>query len=202
MKKQLIVAVSREFGSGGHVIAKAIAEAFELPLYDRNLLHNISEEKKVDASNLLQYDEAPKNRFLTRRVQGHSNSPEENIAQMQFDYLKKMAAAGESFVIIGRCAETILKGNEGLLTMFITGDMDAKIKRTAEREGISEKQAEKRILAMDKQRKAYHNHYSEHRWGDSRYYDVCINSNRLGIEKTTEVLVEYIKKFTLEQSNQ
>lgn len=195
MERQLIVAISREFGSGGHVIARDIAERFGLPVYDRNLLHDISAEKNVDASNLIQYDEVPKNRFLSRRVQGHTNSPEENIAQMQFEYLKKKAASGESFVVIGRCAETVLKGAEGLITIFVTGDMDAKIERTAKSKEISKKEAEKMILSMDKQRKAYHNHYSEHRWGDSRYYDICINSSRLGIDETTEVLVTYIEKF-------
>lgn len=191
----MIIAVSREYGSGGHVVARDIAKYFDLPVYDRSILEHISEEKNVDVANLIRYDEAPRNHFLSRRVKGHTNSPEENIAQMQFDFLQKRAKEGQSFVVIGRCAETVLRGTDGLLTIFVTGDTEVKIARTATTQGISEKEAEKINRSMDKQRRTYHNHYSDHSWGDCKYYDICINSSRLGIPGTTEVLIDYIERF-------
>ena len=192
--KQLIIAVSREFGSGGHCIAEELARRFELPLYDRNLLKEIADEKNVDSSNLEKYDELPKSHLFSRTVRGFSNSPEEQVANMQFDFLRKKAEEGESFVIVGRCAETILKGNPGLITIFVLGDMDAKINRIAGLHLISRAEAERMIWRHDRKRKAYHNHYCEMKWGDSRNYDLCINSNKLGIERTTDTLEQYIRE--------
>ena len=100
--KQLIIAVSREYGSGGHVIAEALAKEFDLPLYDYNLLHEIAEEKGVDYNDLINYDESPHSRLLSRTVRGHNNSPSKNIAELQFNHLKRMADSGKSFVIVGR----------------------------------------------------------------------------------------------------
>ncbi|MCI6925650.1 cytidylate kinase-like family protein [Butyricicoccus porcorum] len=192
--KQLIIAVSREFGSGGHCIAEELARRFALPLYDRNILEEIADEKNVDSRNLEKYDELPKNHLFSRTVRGFSNSPEEQIANMQFDFLRKKAEEGASFVIVGRCAETILKGNPGLITIFVLGDMDAKIKRIAGLHLISRAEAERMIWRHDRKRKAYHNHYCEMKWGDSRNYDLCINSNKLGIERTTDTLEQYIRE--------
>ena len=192
--KQLIIAVSREFGSGGHCIAEELARRFALPLYDRNILEEIADEKNVDSRNLEKYDELPKNHLFSRTVRGFSNSPAEQIANMQFDFLRKKAEEGASFVIVGRCAETILKGNPGLITIFVLGDMDAKIKRIAGLHLISRAEAERMIWRHDRKRKAYHNHYCEMKWGDSRNYDLCINSNKLGIERTTDTLEQYIRE--------
>ena len=89
MGKQLIISVGREFGSGGHVIAEELARRFELPLYDNNLLEHIAEEKEISHESLKKYDERPKNRLFSRTVRGYSNSMQENLANMQFDYLKR-----------------------------------------------------------------------------------------------------------------
>ena len=87
-KKQLIISVSREFGSGGHVIAEALANIFNIPMYDHDILKEIaSKDVLIDAALLEKYDEVPRNRLLYRKVNGFSNSPSENIANMQFDFL-------------------------------------------------------------------------------------------------------------------
>ena len=79
-----------------------------------------------------------------------------------------------------------------MISIFVLADRDAKVKRTAQCEGITEKEAEIMMFQHDKYRKAYHNHYANMKWGDSRLYDMCINSTRLGIEKTTDVVYDYI----------
>lgn len=193
MGKQVIISISREYGSGGHEIARHIAEKFNLPMYDHNLLDEIAEGKNVDAGKMAKYDELPK-AFMTRTVRGFTNSPEENIAQLQFDFLRKKAASGESFVVVGRCSETILKDYEGLIPIFIMGDYDHKLERVMERREFSAKEAALAINRHDKKRKAYHNRYCDIKWGDSRNYDICINSSRLGIEGTVEALSDYISK--------
>lgn len=194
MSKQLIISVGREFGSGGHAIAELLAKKFDLPFYDRNLLDEIANEKSLNRTELEQYDEIPKKRLLSRTVRGFSNSPEENIANLQFDYIKKIAESGKSFVIVGRCSENVLKGNDALVSVFILGDMESKIKRTQEVRGITREQAEAVIYRHDKHRKSYHNYYCTGKWGDSRNYDISINSSRLGLEGTADILEAYIKE--------
>lgn len=192
-KKQVIIAIGREYGSGGHAIAEKLAERFELPFYDHNLLDEIANEKNIDVNNLQKYDEVPRNRLFSRTVKGYSNSPEEVIANMQFDFLRQKAEAGDSFVVVGRCAETILKDYKGLISIFILGDMDKKKARVAEIYNMSETAAESKIMRHDKKRKSYHNYYCEGKWGDSRNYDLTINSSKMGIEGTKDILEEYIK---------
>ena len=193
MSKQVIISIGREFGSGGHEIAQHLADRFSLPLYDYNLLREIAQEKNVSASNLEQYDEVPKKGF-SKTVRGFNNSPQLNIAYMQFDFLKKKAAEGESFVVVGRCSEEVLKEYEGLITIFILGDMDKKIERIKRIHEMTDKEAAELIEKQSKKRKAYHNYFCETKWGDSRNYDVCVNSSRLGEEETVLMLKEYIDK--------
>lgn len=193
MGKQFIIAISREYGTGGHEIAEHIAKELGLDMYDRKILEGVANENNIKIEYLEKYDEKPRNLVLSRRIGNYSNSIEEVMAEMQFEYLKEKAAEGKSFVVVGRCGETVFKDCEGLISIFITGDHEIKLKRIMNKYGISEKEAEIKMLRHDKKRKKYHNYHSDFKWGDSRNYDICINSNKLGEEKTAQVLVEYIK---------
>lgn len=192
MDKQVIIAINREFGSDGHIVARMIAEQLGMEIYDRALLDKLSENMNVDADYLEKYDEKPKGLF-SKRVMGESSSFEENLALMQFDYLKQRAAEGESFVVVGRCAGSVLKDYPGLIRIFISADMKDKVARTMAKHNISEDRAILKINRHDAKRKSYHNTYSDYKWGDSRHYDICINNSKLGIEKTASILVEFIK---------
>ena len=193
MDKQIIISVGREFGSGGHIVAANLAKHFGLPLLDSNILAEIAKENNTSEDYLRKYDESARNLFFSRTVNGFSNSPEEVIAQMQFDYIKKKADAGESFVVIGRCADWVLRDNPALVRIFILGEMEAKIKRTAERENISEDKAKSRIEQADKRRKYFHNTHSDNKWGDSRSYDITVNSTKMGLDGATELLIKYVE---------
>lgn len=193
MEKQLIISVGREFGSGGHVIAEALAERFGLPLYDNNLLEQIADERNLSQDSLKKYDEMPKNRLFSRTVRGYSNSMPENIAQLQFDFLKKKAENGESFVVVGRCAETKLKDCAGLVSLFILGDREVKAARIQKLHQTSRTDALRMMDRADGERKAYHNYHCKGKWGDSRNYDLSINSSKLGLEETTAIIERYIK---------
>ena len=193
MGKQLIITVGREFGSGGHIIAVKLAEHFGIQLLDSNILAEVAKKSNAREEYLNKYDESARNLFFSRTVNGFSNSPEEIIAQMQFDYIKQKSDSGESFVVIGRCADYILSENPALVRVFVLGDTEAKIKRTAEREGISEDKAKIRMEQADKRRKYFHNTHSENKWGDSRSYDITVNSSKLGLDSTAELLIKYIE---------
>ena len=165
-------------------------------MYDVNLLREIAAAKNLDASLLEKYDEVPKKRFISRNVRGYSNSPEENIANIQFEYLQKKAKEGKSFVVVGRCSEASLKEYTGLITMFILADRDKKIERLERIRNMSKSEAEAAMHRHDKKRKEYHNYYCNSKWGDSRNYDISINSSKLGIDKTAKFLEEYIRVRT------
>ena len=190
---QLIISVGREFGSGGHEIADKLSKLYNLPLYDHNLLRELADEKNLDHADLAQYDETKKRRFFSRTVRGMSNCPAHNVAQLQFDFLKKKADSGESFVVVGRCSETVLKDNPALISLFILGDKQVKTERIMKLYDKSEKEARNLIHEHDKYRKEYHNsHFPGKKWGDSRNYEVCINSSKLGIDETVKFLASYI----------
>ncbi len=178
MNKQVIISIGREYGSGGHVIAEIIAKHYNIPLYDRNILDELSKETG--------------NSFITRTVLGQSNSVEKIIAEMQFNFLKEKAESGESYVVLGRCAEDILQDNDGLISIFLVGDTDVKQKRIMEVKHVSADEALTKMKRHDKSRKQYHNSFSSGKWGDSRYYDVCINTSRLGLKASAEELIRYI----------
>ena len=194
MGKQLIIAIGREFGSGGHEIGKILADKFGISFYDRNILDNMFEGMEKTQEVMKQYEEKTVNPFLSRRVRGHTNSLEENLAEMQFDFIKEKADSGESFVIIGRCAESVLANYENTIKVFIRGNQKNKIERVMKIYSLDEKEASNKIKRHDQSRAKYHNKYSIEKWGSSKGCDICMNSSCLGVEKTAEVIAEYVKK--------
>lgn len=127
-------------------------------------------------------------------MKGFSSSPEENVSLLQFDYLRKKAKAGDSFVVVGRCSEHVLKEYNCMISMFILGDKQKKLERIIELYHLEESAAQKFIMEKDMKRKRYHNSYCEGKWGDSRNYDISVNSSRLGVEEMVEVLVDFIDR--------
>ncbi len=192
MKEQLLISVGREFGSGGHEIAEKLAKNFGIKLYDRNLLDQMFEGNKKLTRQMDRFDEQLPKMIIHRRVRGFSNSMEENLAHMQFDFIKKEAEKGESFVIVGRCGETVLRDYKELASFFILGSMEDRILRIMKKYHLSKKDAISKIERHDSKRKKYHNLYADWKWGDSRGYDLCINSGWLGVDGTVRILSEYI----------
>ncbi|MCR5628504.1 cytidylate kinase-like family protein [Eubacterium sp.] len=190
---QIIISVGREFGSGGRYIAEQLSKRFDIPLYDRHLITEIAQKTGMTEEEVNKYNEAPKIKILSRTVNGYSNSIEDNIAEMQFDIIDKKAKDGESFVVVGRCSETKLKEYPALVSLFVLGDMDKKIKRVMEIYELNEEDAKKFITKKDKKRKRYHNYHCQGKWGDSRLYDISVNSSKLGVDKTVDFIEEYIK---------
>ena len=189
---QLIISVGREFGSGGHEIADKLAKHYELPLYDHNPLREVAASMNVNHDDLQPYDEAKKSRIFSRTVRGMSSSAAHNVAQLQFDYLKKKASNGESLVIVGRCSETVLKDSPALVSLFILGDKDAKAERVMKLYNKDKKDALELMEEHDKYRKEYHNSHCPGKWGDSRNYELSINSSKLGVDETVKIITAYI----------
>lgn len=162
---QLIISIGREFGSAGREMGTHLAEHYGLLLYDHNMLTEIAAKKNVNSKAIAEFDEVKRNKLLYRTVKGMNSSPQDNVAQMQFDFLKEKAAAGESFIVVGRCLETILKEYPALISIFINGDMDAKVERISRIYYLSAKEAEKFIKDKNQKRKRYHNSHCSSTWG-------------------------------------
>ena len=194
MEKQLIISVGREYGSGGHEIAEKLANHYGIQLLDHNLLDEIAAKKNVKMDHLRTLDEKHKNPLSSRTVRGYSSSPEENLLYLQFDYLRDKADAGDSFVIVGRCSETILKQYDSMVSIFILADREKRIERIMRLYHLSESDAAKKIHEKDTSRRRYHNSFCVGKWGDCRNYDVSLNSSKLGIDGSEKLLTEYIDR--------
>ena len=171
-----------------------LANRYGIKLYDHNLLDAVATEMNVNVEDLRRYDERPRKLLFSRNQNGFSSSAEENVAFLQFDYLKKRADAGESFIVVGRCAETVLGDRPNVISLFVLGDRETKCKRVMEVYELNEREAQFKMERHDKYRKQYHNYFCKDKWGDSRTYDLSINSSKLGIDETVNALEEYINR--------
>lgn len=192
MEKQIIISIGREYGSGGHEIAEKLAKKYNLPLYDHNFLDELAEKKNLDKKILAEFDEAFINKLFSRTVKGLNNSPAYNVANLQFEFLKELAEEGKSFVVVGRCSEHVLKEFDALFSVFIYSCKQARIDRLTKKLHISEKEALNMMHIKDTKRRKYHDAHTPIKWGKAKGYDLCINSNRLGIDKTVDLISSYI----------
>ncbi len=194
MGKQIIISVGREFGSGGHEIAERLAKHYNIPLYDKEIFEHVEEKGSISADVAKYFDEKPVGAmFYPMSMDGVYLPLEQTVANHIFDFIRtKGDTEKQSFVIVGRCAEYILQDNPNMISLFILGDREAKIKRVMEKYNLDEKGALNKMKKADKMRKTYHNFYADGKWGDSRCYDLCVNSSTLGIDKTLETLIAYI----------
>jgi len=192
--EQLIISVSREFGSAGHEIAERLASHYGLVLYDHNILDEIADSRNIDGKQLHEFDEERQMRIFHRTVRGMSSQLSDHVAKLQFDFLREKADSGASFVVVGRCSETVLKKYKSLISIFVTGNMENKIQRIMKIHNFTKSEAIYMIRKKDRRRKEYHNTHCDFRWGDSRNYDITINSSRLGLEESIHLLIDYIDK--------
>ena len=193
-ENQIIVTVGREHGSGGHFIAQNLADELGIRLYDKEIVEGIVAQG-FSKEFVEEMDEKPTNYFLSRRIGEFSNSPEEIVAEKVFEYIREIAKKGESFVIVGRCAESVLRLYPHVISIFVTGDKKDKLERIKEIYHMDSMAAQDRIRRVDSKRKQYHNHYADYKWGDSRGYDLLINSSRLGIDGTAKCLAGYVNAY-------
>ncbi len=198
-----IITIGREFGSGGHAIAKMLAEDLGIKLYDEELLDLAAKKSGLSTDILKEYDEKPTNSFLyslsigaytyDNILSGVHNLPlVDKVFAAQSKIIKEIAES-ESCVIVGRCADSILKDNENLLKVFIYADIDFRAKRIMEHENISYDKAVDTVRKSDKKRASYHNYFADSKWGDASSYDLCINSE-MGFENVVHLIKYCVKE--------
>ena len=198
MKKH-IISIGRQYGCGAHEIATKLSKKLGIPYYDKEIIKRAAKDSGFDEHIFTFYDERPTRSFLYNvSTDGFSNiasnglALEDQVFQYQFDTIRKVAEEG-SCIIVGRCADYILKDDEALLTVFLHASDDFRQKRVVKEYGVEPKNAPKEMKAVDKKRAKFHNFYSEEKWGESTTYDLSINVAKLGIDGTVELISEYIK---------
>jgi len=199
MRDQIIVTIGREYGSGGHQIAEHLSKAFDMPLYDKEFFSKELREQGVIPEDEELQDESLPTGLLGISMAGYYALVEQSpIAAAEFDFMIERAKAKESFVVVGRCAEYVLRENRNLLRIFVSAEHDAKVERTMRLYDLSEKEAERACKSTDKMRRFYHNFYAATKWGDSRNYDLLVNSTTLGVDATADVIEDYVRRFQQE----
>ena len=206
MEKNFIISIGRQLGSGGREIAKLLAERLGIPVYDKKLLEVAAKETGLDATVFENADEKESNPFMRGvfALKGVINSyplglgsciDGDRLFELQSEVMRKLAEK-ESCIIIGRCAEYVLRDHPGITSIYITADKADRIARIAGKEAVSNEKAKELMEKGDKKRRSYHDYYATTRWGEAQSYDLCINSSRLGIDGTVDFLYNFIKSRT------
>ena len=186
-----IITISREFGSGGRTIGRQVAERLGIPCYDAELIDKIAEEIGFAKEYIVEHSEYAlgTNWFAqavrTRDFNGHSF--QDDLYAIQRKVIMELAEK-ESCVIVGRCADYILKDTPDCLRVFIHSDMESRAKRIVEQYGERNDSPEKRLRDKDKRRAAYYQFYTDMKWGNVHNYHITLNSGELGIDKCVDIL--------------
>lgn len=203
MNGNLIITIGRECGSGGREIGKKIADRLGISYYNKELLTEAARQSGLSEDILETNDERPTNSLLYSIVMdtysfGYATSstmdmPINNkVFLAQFNAIKTIAAKGPC-VIVGRCADYALAGNEDCVNLFITADMKFRTRRISAENNLTVEKAKAFIKKTDKKRSSYYNFYTEKKWGEACSYDFCVCSSRYGIDKTVEIILNYLK---------
>lgn len=199
-----IITIGRQYGSGGKEIGRRVAEALGVPFYDEELAEAVAESTNAHPDVVKSADEKATNSFLysivtSGRLRGINDVVQyempinDKVFINQSKYIKEIAKNG-GCVIVGRCADYVLDGNENLFRVFLFSDMESKKKRIMQLYSMTEKQAKDAIIKTEKTRKTYYNYYTDRTWGDVASYDLCINVGKVGIDETIEIIKNYVIK--------
>ena len=195
----VVITLSREYGSGGRYIGKLIAQKLGIKLYDKEFIIKVAEETGLSEQYIKENEQ--KRNVLDVLNNGYysdmNNSDELFVKESE---LIKEVSAKEPCVIVGRCADQILKDNKNVLKVFIYSNMEDKINRAVKYYGMDKKKAEKEISRIDKLRGNHYKYYTGKEWKDFSNYDICINSDKLGVEKAADLIIDMAKQ--LENKNQ
>ena len=205
MYKNTVITIGRQYGSGGREIGKKVSEILGISYYDDELISLAAKSSGINSETLSDVDEKATNSLLYTLAMGGSlfggnaalayEMPiNDKLYIAQSDVIKDLAKR-EACVIIGRCADYVLKDYPSVINLFIYAELEKRAKRVAERREITEAKAKDIIIKTDKQRANYYNYYTSRKWGRIENYDLCIDSGRNGCDKAAEVIAEYVNRI-------
>ena len=198
-----IITIRRAFGSGGRTIGKEVAKRLNIPCYDRELVNKVAEESGFHTDFIEEAGEyAPINNSFLFNIAVSPNpmammntmSMSDQLFVCQTNVIRKLAEEGPC-VIVGRCADYILRDREDALHVFIHADMDFRTARVVAKYGQTKQSPEKRLTDKDNKRRIYYRHYTNRNWGEAQNYHVCLNSGLIGIDKCVDFIVDIASKY-------
>ena len=198
-----VITISRAFGSGGRTIGKEVAKRLNIPCYDKELVDKVAEESGFHADFIKEAGEyAPvTNSFLFNIAVSPNPMSMMNTMSMadqlfvcQTNVIRKLADEGPC-VIVGRCADYILKDREDCLHVFIHADMDFRADRIVAKYGHTKQTPKKRLTDKDNKRRVYYRHYTNRNWGEAQNYHVSLNAGMIGIDKCVDFIVDLAKIY-------
>ena len=203
MDKKCVITIARQYGSGGRTIGKMLAQELGIHYYDRELLKLASDESGINEALFAQADEKLKNTSLFRiakNVYGGELIPPDsddftstdNLFNYQAKIIRELAQE-ESCVIIGRCADYVLKEYDNVLSVFIHAPKDFCIEKAGEVLNLTGRELERYIAKTDKYRAEYYKYHTGREWTDAGNYDLCLNSSKLGYERCVQEIIAYMK---------
>lgn len=181
---QIVVTISREYGSGGRYVGKLLADRMHLPFYDKELISLAAKESGLSSTYIVKNDE-----IMASSKYKDNNDDRLFVAEVKV--IKDLAK--HSCVIVGRCSDYILKDTKNTLKVFLYSDMDSKVKRAVKYYGISKEKAEKQIESINKKREKHYKYYTDRAWKNPNNYDLMLNVDLLGVEKCAELIENIIK---------
>lgn len=193
-----IITISREFGSGGRSIGKAVAEKLGYDYFDKEIIERIAEESGLSIDYIEKNGEhSPGTNIFSYAFVGRSRSGasvEDYLWNKQREVILKMADKGKC-VIVGRCADYILREREDCLNVFIHSDMKKRAERIVNLYGETDKKPEKRLMDKDKTRKLNYKYYTDRDWGMSQNYHISLDSGAIGIERCEDMIISLAKEL-------
>ena len=201
--KNAVITIARQYGSGGKTIAAMLAKDLGVNCYGREILKMASEESGINERLFGMSDEKLKHsglmKILKRPYEGDLIPPEssgfvsdDNLFNYQAKVIKELAES-ESCVIVGRCADYVLRDYPNVISVFIHADREFCLEQAMERNSMSLKEMQRFIEKTDKYRGDFYKYYTGHEWSDARNYDLCLNSGKLGFQKCVEEIKAYMK---------
>ena len=193
LNKKVVITISREYGSGGRYVGRLIADKLGIKLYDKDFVEILAKETGL-SEEYIEDNEQKRNGLdilNSGYYAGLNNSDELFIKEAE---LIKEVADKESCVIIGRCADFILKDRDNVFKSFVYSSFEDKIKRVTSIYGLDEEKAKKEIKRIDKLRANHYKYYTERIWSDNSNYDICINSDALGVEKSADLICKIVEE--------
>lgn len=188
--KHRIIAISRQFGSGGRTIGKECAAKLGIACYDQELIEMLAEKSGFSASHVAELnEESTRGGFLPGRAERVERSLQYSLWQKQRDVVLELAEK-ESCVIVGRCADYILRERDDVLRVYIHADKEKRARRIVEVYGEREDAPMKRINDKDKRRESYYESFTTNKWGDAENYHIALDSGELGIDTCVRLLAE------------
>ena len=193
IESHIVITVSREYGSGGRYIGKLIADTLGIQLYDKEFITKVAQETGLSEKYIEGNEQ--KREILSNLNNGYYFGLDnaDDLFLKESEIIKEIAKR-ESCVIIGRCADFILKDRTDVISVFVYSSMEDKMKRVTQIYGIGKEKAEKQIKQIDKLRANHYKHYTERNWSNYENYHICINSDMLGVEKTAQLICEMVKE--------